>query len=284
MRNPENITLSADGVVRSRGDRALLLHRERHRRSTRVLVRVLEFEKPESAIIFCNTRDETDRGRRVPAAATGSTPRRSERSDAERSRARDGPHARRASLRFLVATDVAARGIDISDLSHVINYTFPESPEVYVHRTGRTGRAGKTGIGDLAGLPRELGNFRSMTSINRMSIPERPLPTEADLGERVRQRLAVSVEHELRRIPAGERASRVAELRPLVEELASSDSGRDDLAALLYEVLHPKAKPAVQAVAPAVEASPAAAEPASEGAPRARRRRRRSSRSDSRRG
>ena len=49
------------------------------------------------------------------------------------------------SLRFLVATDIAARGIDISQLSHVINYVLPESPEVYIHRTGRTGRAGVKG-------------------------------------------------------------------------------------------------------------------------------------------
>ena len=63
------------------------------------------------------------------------------------------------NLHFLVATDVAARGIDISNLSHVINYTFPESAEVYVHRTGRTGRAGKTGIAISLISPRELGNF-----------------------------------------------------------------------------------------------------------------------------
>ena len=52
---------------------------------------------------------------------------------------------RAGGIRFLVATDVAARGIDIENLSHVINYTFPESPEVYIHRTGRTGRAGRHG-------------------------------------------------------------------------------------------------------------------------------------------
>ena len=64
------------------------------------------------------------------------------------------------NLRFLCATDVAARGIDISNLSHVINYSVPESPEVYVHRTGRTGRAGKKGTALSLVGPRELGNFR----------------------------------------------------------------------------------------------------------------------------
>src|SRR6202008_2964992 len=111
------------------------------------------------------------------------------------------------------------------------------------HRTGRTGRAGKTGtaISLVSGL--DIGNFRTTATVNRMSIPERPPPAEPDLAARVRQRLAVSLEHELRRIPAAERGSRVSTVRPLVDELAGSESGRDDLAALLYEVLQPKAAP-----------------------------------------
>ena len=63
-------------------------------------------------------------------------------------------------LRFLVATDVAARGIDISDLSHVIGYAAPDSPEVYVHRTGRTGRAGKAGVAISLVSGLDIGNFR----------------------------------------------------------------------------------------------------------------------------
>ena len=65
-------------------------------------------------------------------------------------------------LRFLIATDVAARGIDISDLTHVIGYSAPESPDVYVHRTGRTGRAGKAGtaISLVSGLITSVGSAR----------------------------------------------------------------------------------------------------------------------------
>ena len=66
---------------------------------------------------------------------------------------------RNSELRFLVCTDVAARGIDISHLTHVINYDFPESAENYVHRTGRTGRAGRTGTAIALIEPGDIGNL-----------------------------------------------------------------------------------------------------------------------------
>ena len=81
-------------------------------------------------------------------------------------------------LRFLVATDVAARGIDISDLSHVIDYSSPDSPEVYVHRTGRTGRAGKAGVAISLVSGLDIGNFRYLMKVNKLVIKERPLPTD----------------------------------------------------------------------------------------------------------
>ena len=82
------------------------------------------------------------------------------------------------NLRFLCATDVAARGIDISNLSHVINYSVPESPEVYVHRTGRTGRAGKKGTALSLVGPRELGNFRYVRLTFGIKPEERLLPKD----------------------------------------------------------------------------------------------------------
>ncbi|MBV9950003.1 MAG: DEAD/DEAH box helicase, partial [Myxococcales bacterium] len=140
LRNPELITLSSDQVgalevahyvyVIPGGDKV------------GDLVRILDVEDPESAIIFCNTRDETQRVAEALKARgfdadwlNGDLP----QSDRERimSATKEG------RLRFLVATDVAARGIDISPLTHVINYDFPEAAEQYVHRTGRTGRAGR---------------------------------------------------------------------------------------------------------------------------------------------
>ncbi len=94
-------------------------------------------------------------------------------------------------LRFLVATDVAARGIDISDLSHVISYSTPDQAESYLHRTGRTGRGGKTGtaVSLVSGL--DIGNFRNLQAVNQLTIPERKIPSEAVVAEHVAQRLEV---------------------------------------------------------------------------------------------
>jgi superfamily II DNA/RNA helicase len=93
-------------------------------------------------------------------------------------RMRDG------DLQFLVATDIAARGIDLSDLSHVINYTFPESPDVYVHRTGRTGRAGKSGVAVSLVAPREIGSFYYLKLIHKIYPEERRLPSPDEMATR----------------------------------------------------------------------------------------------------
>lgn len=140
-------------------------------------------------------------------------------------------------LRILVATDVAARGIDISDLSHVISYSAPDQPEVYLHRTGRTGRAGKAGtaISLVSGL--DIGNFRSLQKVNRMTIPERPLPSQSDVDERMAQRLQVEIEHDLRAFSERERKLREGEMLPIVERFAATDIGRRQLSAVLFSYL-----------------------------------------------
>ena len=183
-------------------------------------------------------------------------------------------------LRILVATDVAARGIDISDLSHVISFTSPDSPEVYLHRTGRTGRAGKAGtaISLVSGL--DIGNFRSLQKVNRMTIPERPLPTQLEVDERIAQRLQVDIEHDLRAFPEPERSVRQEEMLPIVDALTASETGRRHLAAVLFSYLRARH---VSAPGPSVEQTemvePAAAETESaervEDAPQRKRRRRR---------
>jgi ATP-dependent RNA helicase DeaD len=140
-------------------------------------------------------------------------------------------------LRVLVATDVAARGIDISDLSHVISYTSPDSPEVYTHRTGRTGRAGKSGtaISLVSGL--DIGNFRTLQKVNRIVIPERKLPSEVDVARREAERLQVEIEHHLRDVPTSDRQAREETHLPTVESLAATPQGKRLLAAVLYEYL-----------------------------------------------
>jgi ATP-dependent RNA helicase DeaD len=147
------------------------------------LVRILEVENPESAIVFCNTKSETE----VLAEALKRAGYEADwlNGDLEQSaRERVMQATREGKLRFLVATDVAARGIDISHLTHVINADFPESAEAYVHRTGRTGRAGKTGTAISLVGPKDIGNLYILRLTYKIRPIERELPTKGELKTR----------------------------------------------------------------------------------------------------
>ncbi len=175
MREPEKIVLSAGSISAHEIQHAYYMVSGMGR--TRDLVRVLDLEKPESAIIFCNTREEVGyvaeqlRKAGLDAEAISSDL-------GQRDRERVMGRMKAGNLHYLVATDIAARGIDITDLSHVFNYTFPESPAIYVHRTGRTGRAGKSGTAISLISPRELGNFYYLKLTYKIRPEERPLPME----------------------------------------------------------------------------------------------------------
>src|ERR1700733_3511213 len=91
---------------------------------------------------------------------------------------------REGRLRFLVATDVAARGIDISHLTHVVNHDFPETAEQYVHRTGRTGRAGRTGTAISIVGPKDIGNLYLLRLTFKIRPIEKQLPSAGELKTR----------------------------------------------------------------------------------------------------
>jgi ATP-dependent RNA helicase DeaD len=148
------------------------------------LISILEIEDPESALIFCNTKAETEEVAKALQSAgfnaewlTGDRP--------QREREEVLARVRNEELRFLVATDVAARGIDVSHLTHVINFTLPENVEQYVHRTGRTGRAGRTGTAISLVGPTELGVLYYLRLQYRIFPIERTLPSEGE--QRTRQ-------------------------------------------------------------------------------------------------
>jgi ATP-dependent RNA helicase DeaD len=144
------------------------------------LGRVLDMESPQSALVFCRTRSEVDelteslgaRGYRAEAIHGGLT---QDQRDRVMKRFRDG------TADLLVATDVAARGLDIPHLSHVVNYDVPNSPEMYVHRTGRTGRAGREGVAITLAQPREERMLRQIEKLTRQKIEMGRLPTVADV-------------------------------------------------------------------------------------------------------
>jgi ATP-dependent RNA helicase DeaD len=188
MRAPEMLKLSADFVG---------VHEIRHTyysipggQREAELLRILTFEDPERAVIFCNTRDETGRvAEHLRRHGFNAEPISSDLSQSEREAVMT--RMRAGGIRFLVATDVAARGIDIENLPCVINYTFPESPEVYIHRTGRTGRAGKSGHAISLIGPTEVGSFYYLKLLYKIKPEERSLPSEAEVrSHREGERLA----------------------------------------------------------------------------------------------
>ncbi len=144
------------------------------------LGRVLDLESPTLALVFCRTRTEVEslteslagRGYRAEQLHGGMT-------QAQRDRVMK--RTRNGTVDLLIATDVAARGLDIEQLSHVVNFNVPESPGAYVHRIGRTGRAGREGVAITFAEPREHRMLRSIEQLTRQKIEVAQLPTVLDV-------------------------------------------------------------------------------------------------------
>ncbi len=130
---------------------------------------------------------------------------------------------------MLVATDVAARGLDIDDISHVFNYDLPDDPELYVHRIGRTGRAGKTGIAISLVAPGEKRLLRQVESFAHQTIQRVGLPTEDDILVRREERLMSSVKIWLQR-------GRCKRERELVEALVAAGHDPLEIAAVTLKM------------------------------------------------
>ena len=181
LREPEYVTLSSDQIGALEISHYVYLVREGDKRAA--LARIIEVEDPESAVIFCNTKDETERvAEALKARGYDADWLNGDLEQRERERVMQA--TREGKLRFLVATDVAARGIDISHLTHVINADFPESAEQYVHRTGRTGRAGRTGTAISMVGPKDVGHLYMLRLTYKIRPIERMLPTQGELRTR----------------------------------------------------------------------------------------------------
>jgi ATP-dependent RNA helicase DeaD len=147
------------------------------------LGRILDIEAPTAAIVFCRTREEVDtltetlngRGYRAEPLHGGMS---QEQRDKAMGRLRSG------TADLLIATDVAARGLDIEQLTHVVNYDVPSAPESYVHRIGRVGRAGREGVAITLAEPREHRQLKTIEKVAGATISVQTVPTVADLRAR----------------------------------------------------------------------------------------------------
>ena len=190
------------------------------------LERVLEMETPSSALVFCRTRLEVDtlvemlnaHGHRAEALHGGME---------QRLRDRVMARFREGTAELLVATDVAARGLDIERLSHVVNYDVPAAAEAYVHRIGRTGRAGRGGTAITLAEPREHRLLRSIEAMTKQKIDVATVPTVADLRAK---RLDITRASLRERLLAGD----LDHTRVVVESLAAEFDIVDVAAAAVH--------------------------------------------------
>lgn len=181
MRDPVTISVSRDELTVPQIDQVFYEAREKNK--VDALCRVIDMEDIRQAIIFCRTKrgvDELVAG--LESRGYIASGLHGDLSQTQRDRVMKRFREGRAEL--LVATDVAARGLDIENVTHVINYDVPQDPESYVHRIGRTGRAGKKGQAITLIVPREYRQLRLIEKLVKTRIQRQELPTQADLAER----------------------------------------------------------------------------------------------------
>jgi ATP-dependent RNA helicase DeaD len=221
--DPETILISGDDLT-VEGIENVLYYTVDAYPKPRNLIYLLELEQPESAIVFCNTRDDTSLITAVlnrtgfdAEVINGDLP--------QKERERVMAKIKRGELTFLVATDIAARGIDISDLSHVINYSLPEDPAVYLHRVGRTGRIGKKGVAISLVSGRELVTLTALEKRYGIHFEERKLPSPEEARRRWTER-------HLAELKEASRSSVFEAMIPLAQDIKALAEG-DQLVAFL---------------------------------------------------
>lgn len=193
-----------------------------------MLTRILDYERPTAAIIFCRTKVEVDSlGQRLTARAYSAETLHGDLSQVQRDRVMG--RFRSEQVELLIATDVAARGLDVEHVTHVINYDIPLEPESYVHRIGRTGRAGRIGCAVTLVKPREQRLLQVIQKTIGASIQRMKLPTIADVYTRQRERFKET----LRDAMAGDD---LEQYRIMAEELGEEYSPTD-LAAAAFKLL-----------------------------------------------
>jgi ATP-dependent RNA helicase DeaD len=170
----------------------------REHEKVEALSRILDIEEADRTIVFCRTKRRVDeltealQARGYSAEAIHGDLNQTQRTRVMK-RFKDG------GSEILVATDVAARGLDIENVTHVVNYDLPQDPEGYVHRIGRTGRAGRAGTAVTLMHPKEFRQLRMLERILRIRIARRPVPTVADVAEKQRDLLRARLADEVER-------------------------------------------------------------------------------------
>jgi ATP-dependent RNA helicase DeaD len=251
IHEPEFITLSLDHVHVT--DTAHICYLVPGMEKDRGLVRLIEIENPSSAIIFCNTKVKVHYVT-VVLQRFGYDADELSADLSQKERERVLERVRKGTLRFLVATDVAARGLDIPDLSHVFQYEPPDDPEGYIHRAGRTGRAGAAGVAISLVTDLEKMELDRIAKRFGIDLQLRPLPAPADVEAIVGERVTALLEARLR-----ERDKLLIERSQRFVPLGRSLAENEDESAIIAMLLDDYYQQTLHAPLPQPAVSPAPA-------------------------
>lgn len=241
MRAPQSVTIQRGQVTAVAIEQRYYLVRQSDK--VAALTRILEHEDVKRALIFARTRIGT--AELASALTQHGFPAETLNGDlTQEARERVLNRFRNDQIQILVATDVAARGLDIDDISHVFNYDLPSEVEVYVHRIGRTGRASKTGIAISLITPAEQAHLRRIETFTRQKFLRATLPSVEDIMKRRGARLTEQVTVWLKR-------GRINRERAIVEELVALGHDPVDVAAAALKLARGDEKR--RAIAPVVE-------------------------------
>ena len=193
-----------------------------------VLCRLIDIADPHLLIIFCNTKRRAEElAGKVKARGYRAEELHGDLKQSQRDRVMGG--FRKGTIEILIATDVAARGIDVEDVDMVINYDVPQDVEYYVHRIGRTGRAGKSGRAITFVAPKDFTKLREIQHYAKIQIPRIPIPTQSDVAE---TRTRTMLEKVRETIKAGGMETYIR----IIEKETEGDLSTVDIAAALLKL------------------------------------------------
>ena len=191
LNNPVNISIASSHTTVDSIDQRYVQVSQHNK--LEALVRVLEVENTEGIIIFVRTRNScVELAEKLESRGYASSPLHGDMNQQARERAVD--QLKRGKLDILIATDVAARGLDVDRIGHVVNFDIPYDSEAYVHRIGRTGRAGRTGMAILFVTNREMRMLRTIERATNSRISPMKVPSPETVAERRLSRLGEQIQ------------------------------------------------------------------------------------------
>lgn len=229
LKNPEFLSFSGDGVHVSEMDH--IFYTVDPMQKDRAMMRIIELEDPDNAIIFCNTRSEVEYVSAI-LRRFGYDADQISGDLSQGARETVMGKLKTKSLRFLVATDIAARGIDISNLEYVFIYDMHKDTDQYIHRAGRTARAGNRGIAISLVSQLEAADLKRFARRAGIPLIEKTAPTEEEVRIRLSEKLAAHLEARLRDSSTAIK-ERMKRYQGLLDELKTHENGQEMLLLLL---------------------------------------------------